>query len=439
MPTERESARHTSRRRHLHDMKDTHTSVSLVPDLRRALQHLYDPAALRRSPLVDYLRLEHQKDPAQALRRLLTEAIEALKPASSVPPQSDAWRMYQILTQRFVEQLTQKEVAADLSLGTRQLQRQERRTLRTLADYLCARYELRLEPAPPEPAGAGVPASDDVSTRAQELDWLRKSLPSEPVDLGPLIASTLSVVGPMLKSLGVSVECTMPQTVARLAVQQATIRQALLIMLTTAIHCVPRGRVYIKASAERWGERVDVRAVRGAAISAVPDPGRLSSLDVARDLVALSGGSLEVVSDDRAEEPFVARLTLPVAEQVPVLVVDDNADALRLYQHCLAGSRYQLISVRDPQELTTVIEHCEPQIIVLDVMLPGVDGWELLGRLRAHPKTCAVPVIISTILPQEQLAASLGAAGFLSKPVNRQALLSALDAQMRVHTGNRGN
>jgi CheY-like chemotaxis protein len=68
-----------------------------------------------------------------------------------------------------------------------------------------------------------------------------------------------------------------------------------------------------------------------------------------------------------------------------------------------------------------------PRLIVLDVMLPDVDGWELLGRLRAHPGTQDVPVIVHTILPQEQLARALGADAFLRKPVGREALLALLD------------
>jgi len=63
----------------------------------------------------------------------------------------------------------------------------------------------------------------------------------------------------------------------------------------------------------------------------------------------------------------------------------------------------------------------------LDVMLPGIDGWELLGQLREHPQTSCIPVVVCTILPQEPLALALGAAAFLRKPVSREALLSALD------------
>jgi len=60
-------------------------------------------------------------------------------------------------------------------------------------------------------------------------------------------------------------------------------------------------------------------------------------------------------------------------------------------------------------------------------MLPGTDGWELLGRLREHPSLEGVPVIVSTILPQDKLARTLGAAGFIRKPLSRETLLSTLD------------
>jgi CheY-like chemotaxis protein len=234
----------------------------------------------------------------------------------------------------------------------------------------------------------------------------------------------------MAESLMVRIEYALPEELPCLAAQQMTIRQALLILLTAAIRCVPGGRVCIRVEDERWGESIIIWALRGSAISASLGKEHLATLDVARELVSLSNGSLVVMADDRAEEPFAARLTLPVFEQVPVLVVDDNVDALQLYRHYLAGSRYQFIGLCDPQELFTTIERRDPQVIVLDVMLPGIDGWELLGCLRAHPKTSHVPVIVCTILPQQQLASSLGAAGFLSKPVTRQELLAALDQQL---------
>jgi len=245
-----------------------------------------------------------------------------------------------------------------------------------------------------------------------------------------LIQSALQVVSTLTQTLQVHVESVLPEALPPLAVQGAIVRQAFLVVLTAAIHRVPGGRVRIEAQAHRWGDCLSIRAVRRRASPSIPAGVPLGDLQVARQLAALSGGSLELTADDLGEEPFTARLALPAVEQVLVLTVDDNADTLQLFQRYLAGSRYRFIGVRDPKQVLEAIEHQMPQIIVLDVMLPGIDGWELLGRLRAHPTTRDVPIIVCTILPQEPLALSLGAAAFLSKPVSQEALLTALDRQL---------
>jgi len=123
-------------------------------------------------------------------------------------------------------------------------------------------------------------------------------------------------------------------------------------------------------------------------------------------------------------------LWLQVAERYSVLFIDDNDDSLRLMQRYLTGTQFAFYGACDPEQVIGLAEECAPRVILLDIMLPEIDGWELLGRLRAHPTLGGVPVIISTILPHQQLAASLGAAGFLRKPVSREALLQALDQQI---------
>jgi len=64
---------------------------------------------------------------------------------------------------------------------------------------------------------------------------------------------------------------------------------------------------------------------------------------------------------------------------------------------------------------------------VLDVMMPGIDGWEVLTRLRAHPTMANTALIVCTVLPQEELALAMGADGFLQKPVTREAFLAMLE------------
>jgi len=172
-----------------------------------------------------------------------------------------------------------------------------------------------------------------------------------------------------------------------------------------------------------------IKALAQAAVRGTSWERYQEDLEMAKQLVALSGGELQVVFRGEAGL-FDAQLALSAAARAVVLVIEDNSDALRLMERYLAGTRYHFVGVRNPEEALARAAELRPQIILLDVMLPGIDGWELLGRLREHPKTRGIPIIACTILPQEQLALTLGAAAFLRKPVSREALLAALDRQL---------
>jgi len=406
-----------------------------VRELRKALPALYDPGALRRSPLFQFFGTDQRGDEISALQRTVIEAIEALKPVDGVPAGSNAWRVYRILYYRYVDQFTQREVAADLALSTRQLRRQEKVAQEVLADYLWTHYNLEqkawLLGASAKTGGEDV-STEGMPSREQELEWLKRTLPNEPVDVQQMIEAVLETVRPLIGTLRVHVTCRIPEDLPSLSAPLTAVRQALLHVITLAAWHVPGGQVTI--AAETLPRRIFAH-IRITAHRAGSSVGHIKSsddenLEMAQQLIQVAGGSLEVELDDRAETPLTASITLPAAEQVAVLVVDDNVDTLQLMHRYLSNSRYRFIGTSDPQEALTLAEQLVPAIIVLDVMLPGVDGWELLGRLREHPKTSAVPVIVCTILPQEPLALTLGAAEFIRKPVSQKTLLSALDRQI---------
>jgi CheY-like chemotaxis protein len=222
----------------------------------------------------------------------------------------------------------------------------------------------------------------------------------------------------------------MAENLPRLAVQPTTTRQTLLSMISAAIRSVPGGDIRIEAQVRDWHVHITVNPVKHQDAPSPAYQGDADSLQMAQRLARLSGGSLQIMAGDGDERPFSAELVLPVLGQVPVLAIDDNTDTLQLLRRYLSGTRYRFVAVRDPNEALTVAGEAAAQIIVLDVMLPGVDGWELLGRLREHPKTRDVPIIVCTILPEEELALTLGAASFIRKPVSRGAFLWALDRQL---------
>lgn len=412
---------------------------SFIEELGKALHHLYDPNVLRDSSLMPFFGLDPRADAVSVLQRVLTDAIEALQPHDNAPPESQAWRLYYILYYRFTEQMLQREVAAELGLSIRQLRRQEKMALQILGDHLAASYDLDREGGLSALEQAKRPGADPASrtpSRERELDWLERTIPSEPVDVGEWIAAALKTARPLLETLSISLRCAVPQQLPPLTVQRTTVRQALLHVITMAARAVPGGRLDIAARSLSCPScvRVVVTALRGEAgamgENGGPGPADADPLEMAGELLRISGGSLHVAQVGDAARPFVASIIVPTAERLPVLVIDDNVDTLHLMQRYLSGSRYHFCGTSRPQDALLMADRMQPQILVLDVMLPGIDGWELLGRLREHPKTRDRPVIVCSILPQDQLAFALGAADYLPKPVSQRELLSALDRQV---------
>ena len=401
-------------------------------ELRRALRYLYDPIVLCHSPLIDLFSLNTSANPHVALRRILTEGIQALKPSDDVPPYASAWRIYHILTYRYVEQFSQHTVSANLGLSIRQLRRQERIAERALADYLWSRYNLEATAQrlavplqrPPQPNANLTRAGQE-----QELEWLRQSLPSETATIGETLEAVLHTAVPLLQGSAVEVQCHVSEGLPPLTGQLSIVRQGLLNLLSAAVCFALGGRVSISVTSEPAAVRVHVRAVPlGPALPS--DKRTAEQLEMARQLIELFGGRLEITSGIEGSDALAVTVLLPAAAQIPVLVIDDNVDTLRLFERYLAGSCYRFIGARDPEQALALAEKFAPQAILLDIMLPNIDGWELLGRLREHPRTRHVPIIVCTILPQEQLALALGAAAFVHKPVSREQLLAVLDQQL---------
>ena len=380
-------------------------SKAFLHELRQALHHLYEPAHLRKSPLLGLFDLTPQDGPL-ALQRVLLDAIKALRPEASIPPQAKPWRAYSTLRHLYIEQFSQGEVAAALAISTRQLRRQELIASHTLADYLWVRHNLQStvgdEWPGAEPEGGVGSEESGAPSREQELAWVERSYPPEPVDVAEVLRAVFATMAPLQVGLHVRAELHIPADLPRVTVQLATMRQALLNVLIAAVRSAPGGGEEIVAIVHGAEVAIVIRAVRPRPPAAGQADDFRESLEMARRLVALSGGALQVEVGEDALHPFYARLGLPAAEQVAVLVIDDNADTLQLFQRYLVGSRYAFVGTREPQEALLLAEKLAPYIVVLDVMLPGVDGWELLGHLREHPRTHNVPVIICTIMPEEQ-------------------------------------
>jgi two-component system, OmpR family, phosphate regulon response regulator PhoB len=117
-----------------------------------------------------------------------------------------------------------------------------------------------------------------------------------------------------------------------------------------------------------------------------------------------------------------------------ILVVDDEPDISALVAYHLARASYQVRTAPDGQEALRAVQSQLPDLIVLDLMLPGVSGLEVLRELRRRPETKAVPVILLTARREEKdriEGLELGADDYVAKPFSPQELILRISAVLR--------
>ncbi len=109
-----------------------------------------------------------------------------------------------------------------------------------------------------------------------------------------------------------------------------------------------------------------------------------------------------------------------------VLLIDDDADVRELMQRTLSRKGYQVLVAEDGPTGLQLAEQHLPDSIILDVVMPGMDGWQVLSQLKANPTLKHIPIILQTMLDDGKRGYSLGAAEYLPKPIKQDDLLAIL-------------
>lgn len=119
-----------------------------------------------------------------------------------------------------------------------------------------------------------------------------------------------------------------------------------------------------------------------------------------------------------------------------ILAIDDDLQVIKLYERFLQTSGYKVVALTQPKLAVERARSLKPFAITLDVMMPEVDGWQVIHALKNDPQTRDIPVIICSILEEEEKGFSLGAADYLVKPFLQEDLVNAvyrLNRQNRIH------
>ena len=112
-----------------------------------------------------------------------------------------------------------------------------------------------------------------------------------------------------------------------------------------------------------------------------------------------------------------------------ILVVDDDAISLELMEAMLVPNGYEIITANDGSKAVAIIVEQKPDLILLDIMMPGLDGYSTLAKIKENKTISKIPVVMLTAMGYQlnkELALQIGAVGYITKPVDLPELLKTI-------------
>lgn len=314
----------------------------------------------------------------------------------------------------------------------------------------------------------------------------RMELEKVPLDIATIIRDVAADTQPMAEERGLNFKVEIPPTTLNALADPQRLYQILLNLLSNAIKFTHKGTVKLSAEVVMMREgkphnvhfiipphlpilgdgawvRLSVQdtgigiqhkdleiifeAFRQADGSSVREyEGTGLGLAICRRLIELHNGIIWVESEVGIGSRFYVMLPaniqtaaatqeLPIDDGRPlVIVLDDDAPTLQLIEDYISPHGYRVLSTSDTSTLNNLVERLHPAAILCDVMMPHVDGFEILRNLKNTPETSSIPVIIMSVVDKRTTAFYLGAADYLIKPLSQQDLLDSLAKVVQVST-----
>jgi len=286
----------------------------------------------------------------------------------------------------------------------------------------------------------------------------------ETFSVSAMVQGIAAVVQPLAAKNGNRLDVSCDESVGTMRADVTKVRQTLLNLLANAAKFTERGTISV-AVGRASGESGDwIRfTVSDTGIGMTPeqtarlfqafsqaheDPARRYGgtglgLALSRRLCQMMGGDIALESESGRGSTFTVRLPAAVAAQgevaeAPVraeggtrsgrtvLVIDDDPAVRELMQRFLVREGFQVVVAAGGEEGLRLAREVRPDAITLDVMMPSVDGWAVLAELKADPTLAKIPVIMLTMVDDKSLGYALGAADYLTKPIDREQLVAVL-------------
>ena len=277
------------------------------------------------------------------------------------------------------------------------------------------------------------------------------------VNLTPLINEVVDTARPLAEQNNNRLVVKCQENLGSLTVDPMRLRQILLNLLSNACKFTKQGEVTLLArKLVNEGNWIEF-AVSDTGIGMTPEQqaklfeeftqadsstarqygGTGLGLAITRKLARMMGGDVTLTSEAGKGSTFTVRL--PATTDVPagapissdrgrstradcVLVIDDDATARELISDHLKAGGFSVVTAAGGVEGIKLAKELQPTAITLDVMMPDLDGWSVLAALRQNPELADIPVIMVSIVDDKRRGIALGAAGYLTKPIDRERL-----------------
>ncbi len=295
----------------------------------------------------------------------------------------------------------------------------------------------------------------------------RMDLHLEDVDLNRLVAEVRMLVTPLIDKNDNRLEVEAPADIGAMRVDLVKLKQSLLNLLSNAAKFTKGGliKLSIGRTASDHGPTKFTFAVSDSGIGMNDEQvarlfqaftqadasttrnygGTGLGLTISKHFCTMLGGDITVTSEPGKGSTFT--ITLPDGGKdvaMPridtgaladmggdltgrsVLIVDDDPTVHDVLRATIAKEGYRLLHAYDGAQALELARAEKPDVITLDVMMPKLDGWSVLGKLKSDPALASIPVIMLTIVDERTMGYSLGASEYMTKPVDRNRLIELL-------------
>jgi adenylate cyclase len=282
-------------------------------------------------------------------------------------------------------------------------------------------------------------------------------LSPETVNLAPLLEDVIGTARQLADQNKNRLILEAHENLGQLTVDSMRLRQIMLNLLSNACKFTKQGEVKLRVKKVVDGRNWIEIAVADTGIGMAPEQqaklfeeftqadsstarqygGTGLGLAITRKLARLMGGDVTVTSEPGKGSVFTVRLPGGVDSQARsstgsdgrrsptadcILVIDDDATARELIADHLKAEGFSVVTAAGGVEGLKLAKELRPTAITLDVMMPDLDGWSVLAALRQDPELAEIPVIMITIVDEHRRGIALGAAGYLTKPIDRERL-----------------